>query len=93
MKKKTKATSRGKSLTAAISEERVLQLSNDLSEGIASGSVREWRAVAKYFRDALDQAHNDLNAIRPTVSAMVLGQRCVQHALTEMDGWLKRVKS
>ena len=84
---------RSSALLAASSEERILQLSNDLSEGIKSGSVKEWRTVAKYFRDQLDRAHNDINAIRPSVAAMVMGQNCVRFAHEEMDAWLKRVSS
>lgn len=84
---------RSSALLAASSEERILQLSNDLSEGIKSGTVKEWRTVAKYFRDALDRAHNDINAIRPSVAAMVMGQNCVRFAHEEMDAWLKRVSS
>jgi len=80
-------------LLAAVNEERILQLSNDLSEGIKSGTVCEWRSVAKYFRDALDKAHNDINAIRPSVAAMVLGTNCIRHAHAEMDVWLKKVSS
>jgi hypothetical protein len=80
-------------LLANISDERILQLSNDLSEGIRSGDVSEWRSVAKYFRDALDKAHNDINAIRPAVAAMLTGTSCVQHAHAEMDQWLKKVVS
>lgn len=81
------------SLTSNISEEKILQLSNDLSEGIASGSTKDWRAVALYFRQQLDKAHNDINAIRPSIAAMVHGQRCVQFAHSELSAWLEKVKS
>jgi hypothetical protein len=80
-------------LLAGIDEERILQLSNDLSENIKSGTVKEWRSVAYYFRHKLDQAHNDINSIRPSVAAMVTGMRCVQFSHQEMDQWLKRVHS
>lgn len=80
-------------LVSCLSEDRILQLSNDMSEGIASGTVKDWRAVAKYFRDQLDRAHNDINSIRPSVAAMVMGQNCVTYAHAEMDAWLKRVRS
>ena len=90
---KTKKHQKRPSLVAAISEERILQLSNDLSEGIASGTVREWRAVAKWMHDQADKAQNDINSIRPTVAAMVTGSKCVQYAHAEMDEWLKRVVS
>lgn len=93
-KPKNKATHTTRArLLATISEERILQLSNDLSEDLASGSVREWRTVAKYFRDQVDKAHNDINSIRPSVAAMVMGTNCVTHARQEMDAWLKRVES
>lgn len=39
-----------------IGENRILQLSNDLSENIQSGRVDEWRAVALYFRRRLEDA-------------------------------------
>lgn len=80
-------------LLAAIDEKRILQLSNDMSEGIKSGTTREWRAVAYYFRHKLDTAYNDINAIRPTVAAYVAGRNILNHAGPEMEGWLKRVSS
>ena len=80
-------------LLAVLPEERILQLSNDLSEGMKSGTVQEWRSVAKYFRDQVDRAHNDINSIRPSVAAMVMGQNCVRYAHKEMEAWLKRVRS
>ena len=98
MRKQNKRTQaaqgrRLKRLVSCISEERILQLSNDMSEGIASGTVGEWRAVAQYFRNQVDKAHNDINSIRPSVAAMVMGQNCVNYAHAEMDAWLKRVVS
>lgn len=92
MKKKTYKPKKWK-LTTSISEKRILQLSNDLSENIPSGTVQEWRSVAKYFRDKLDKAHNDLNSVRPSVAALVFGNKAAHFALSEMDAWLKRVES
>lgn len=92
-KTKSAAAVRSSDLLAAVNEERILQLSNDLSEGIKSGTVKEWRAVAYYFRHKLDTAHNDINAIRPSVAAMVLGTNCIRHAHAEMDVWLEKVSS
>lgn len=80
-------------LIAPIREERILKLSNDLSEGINSGTIKEWRAVAYYFRNRMDAAHNDINDIRPTVAAYVAGRNILSHAGPEMEQWLKRVKS
>ena len=33
----------------SISEERILQLSNDQAEGYKTGTIEEWRAVARYW--------------------------------------------
>ncbi len=90
---KTKRKKSKPALTASISEERILQLSNDLSEDIASGSTAEWRSVALYFRKELDRAYNDLNAIRPTVAAMTAGLNMIAFAKAEMNQWINRVKS
>ena len=93
IKQKHKRTASSTALMASIDEERILQLSNDLSEAIKSGTVKEWRAVAYYFRRKMDKAYNDINSIRPSVAAMVAGQNCVRFAHEEMDAWLKRVSS
>lgn len=84
---------RSTGLLAAIDEDRILQLADDLSNNIASGTTREWRAVAYYYRHKLDAAYNDINAIRPTVAACVAGRNILNHAGAEMEGWLKRVSS
>lgn len=89
----SKPKSKKRKLYSNLTEKRILQLSNDLSEGIASGTVQDWRAVALYFRVGQDNAHADINSIRPTVAAMVTGLKMVAFAREEMDGWLKRVQS
>ena len=43
-------------LVRRISEDRALKLSNDLSENIASGTLREWRAVAFFWRAKFDES-------------------------------------
>ena len=95
MKTKQKTLKRGAmdSCMNRISEERILQLFNDFSEGEATGTVKDWRAVALYWRNALNRAINDINAIRPSVAAMYLGQECIKRAHSDMAEWLKRVKS
>lgn len=92
-KKPAKSKKCNQALTASISEERILQLSNDLSENIASGSLKEWRSVALYFRKELDRSYNDLNSMRPSIAAMTYGLDMVHFARQEMAQWLKRVKS
>ncbi len=92
MKKKIKKR-RSQNLIAPISEDRILGLSNDLSENIKSGSVSEWRAVAYYFRQKLDAAINDINAIQPTIAAYVIAISIIGQTTPEMDAWLKRVKA
>ena len=45
-----------------IAEERILQLSNDLAEGIrGTGSRWEWMMVAAYWRDSEDRHIEALN--------------------------------
>jgi len=78
---------------SSISEKQILDLSNDMTEGITSGTVAQWRAVALYFRNKLDLAHNHINAIRPSVAAYVAARSILKHAGPEMETWLQRVKS
>jgi hypothetical protein len=42
--------------------------SNDVSEGNASGNVREWRAVALYFRNLFDKQHQSIGALRMSLA-------------------------
>ena len=79
-----------RSLVAHISEERILGLSNDLSEVIASGNVREWRAVALYFRQQLDALQRKLNAVQPSIAALCTGGRMMTYGIQECQAWLDR---
>jgi hypothetical protein len=63
-KRQSNTVKRGR-LVSQLSKERILQLSNDLSEDIQSGSVQDWRTVAQYFRDELD-----INSIRLSVAVI-----------------------
>ena len=74
---------------AAISEERILQLSNDMSEGISSGTTKEWRAVAYYFRFKMDQLHNRTASLHSTLAALNLSEQMRTMALQEVSAWLK----
>jgi hypothetical protein len=77
-------------LVQPISEARILQLSNDLSENIASGTVKEWRSVAYYFRQKLDTAEQDLSAIQTSIVAATTAEGMRNFALVEMSQWVKR---
>ena len=74
---------------AAISEERILQLANDMSEGISSGATKEWRAVAYYFRMKMDEIHNRTASLHSTLAALQLSEQMRSMALQEVSAWLK----
>lgn len=74
---------------AAISEERILQLSNDMSEGISSGTTKEWRAVAYYFRFKMDELKNRTTSLHSTLAALNLSEQMRTMALQEVSAWLK----
>lgn len=74
---------------AAISEEQILQLSNDMSEGISSGTTKEWRAVAYYFRFKMDELHNRTASLHSTLAALNLSEQMRTMALQEVAAWLK----
>lgn len=74
----------------SVTEDRILQLTNDQAEGIVSGSVREWREVARYWRDQHEQQTQRLMGLLPSVSALSLAKQIEQHALREIEAWAKR---
>lgn len=84
MSKKTKP------LCALISEDRILQLDNDLAENIKSGTVEEWRTVARYFHDENERLCNKLSAIRPSIAALITGSELLRLGQTELAAWLDK---
>ncbi len=76
-------------LIASIGEDRIAQLSNDLSEGIASGSTKEWRAVALHFRHKLDALHEQVTMMRGSVSALCLAENIRTNAIQELGQWIR----
>lgn len=86
-----KATTSEK-LISPLKEEQILKLSNDLSECIASGTIKDWRAVALYFRNEFDRATAELSQVQGSVAALVLGRNCVEHSCNELSRWLERRK-
>ena len=76
-------------LVSRCSEERILQLSNDGSEDIESGTVQEWRAVALYFRNLFDKERQSVGALRMSLAALNIAEGMRGHALREIAKWLK----
>jgi len=75
-------------LVRRISEERILQLANDLAENIASGDVKEWRSVAQYFQNALMKSEQKMAEIQPSLAALHCGRSLFRHALDEIGRWM-----
>lgn len=88
MKNKSKKTKRSP-LCANIDEERILQLSNDVSEFIRSGTVEEWRTVAKYWMHKHDKKNQALLCLKTSCSALNLGTEMQSLAMTEIKAFLK----
>lgn len=92
MRKTTKQSeARASSLKRVVSrcsEERILQLSNDMSEGIESGTVKEWRAVALYFRNLFDKERQSVASLRMSLAALNISEEMRGHALREIAAWL-----
>lgn len=87
--RKKGAAARAQRMVSRCSEERILQLSNDVSEGIASGNVREWRAVALYFRNLFDKQHQSIGALRMSLAALTISEEMRTHAVREIAAWVK----
>ena len=87
--RKKGAAVRVQRMVSRCSEERILQLSNDVSEGIASGNVREWRAVALYFRNLFDKQHQSIGALRMSLAALTISEEMRTHAVREIAAWVK----
>jgi hypothetical protein len=92
-KKVSKKSKSEKCLLSVIDQARILQLSNDLSEGIASGTVREWRTVAEFFRQEHDTLYSRLQSMHSTLAALELGERMRNTALEEVSEWLRSFKN
>lgn len=73
-----------------VTEERILQLSNDQSENINSGTLREWKAVAVYFSREHDRLWNDVGALRCSIAALTAAWKMHAYAFEEMAKWLDK---
>ena len=79
-------------LLAKISEQRILGLSNDLSEDIVSGTVEEWRSVALYFIDKYYDEFYKVVTARDVLVLLNLSDVAKKHALKDAVKWLKKNK-
>lgn len=59
-----------------ISEERILQVSNDISEDMCQASARELVEVVKYFRDKFDDLWEQTQMLR-----MKVGEALIQTSI------------
>jgi len=76
-------------IIAHISEDRVGQLVNDMAENIPSGSVKEWRAVARFFQDRYRSEVNRTANLRLSLAALSIADEMRAVALPEIKQWLK----
>lgn len=79
-------------LCSQIDEARILQLSNDLSENMASGTLKDWRKVAWYWRNQFDRVSRSHDDIRQSVAALCIGSKMIIEGRREMDKWLDALK-
>ena len=77
-----------KPLIAAIPDEKVALLLNDMAENIRSGTVEQWRAVAKFQQRQIQRLLNEQNAVRPSVAALVAGFKMIRFGQAELEQWL-----
>lgn len=91
-KPKYKPKKNPRPLAKEISEERILQLSNDLSEGMASGTIQEWRSVALYWRNCYDQELSKVIDVRSALSPTLLGFNLFKLGVEDLQKWLNERK-
>ncbi len=73
-----------------ITTERILQLSNDLSEGIPNGSLRELRTVAAYWMTEHEKLNNEIMSIQTGVAGVCIGQEMMKVGTAELQAWLNK---
>lgn len=78
-----------KQLVRFISEERILQLSNDLAEGIVTGTVAEWRAVARYWQNSTESERRNMMKIKVALKWGEWSKSAKAIAEKEITEWLK----
>lgn len=55
---------------------------------VNSGTAREWRAVACYFRNELDRKSQDMAGLRISLTALAIGDEMKAQAMREIRAWL-----
>jgi len=68
-----------------LTEERILQMSNDLSEGDCDyGTVKEWQAVVLYFRNAYDRELRKTSNFVHLASLLIIGTELSAAAVKDL---------
>ncbi len=81
-----------KPLVARITEERVKGLILDVSEGIESGDVAEWRAVAIKESMRADAQALNVMRLRDSLAALSLSEDMRALSIREIKAWLATQK-
>lgn len=79
-------------LVAKISKERIYQLANDSTEDIESGTVEEWRAIAKYFQDRYGDSSAKLWDLKRAVKSMIISDRLAETMRNNVHKWMDENK-
>lgn len=64
--------SKSKPIWNDLTEEQILQLTNNLAEDIPGGNARDWAAVARYWRDEAEKRNHQMWADRQRVLSLGL---------------------
>lgn len=73
---------------STLTEKQVWRLINEAASGKASGSTKDWRAVAFYFRARSVEARGELQKLRSLVSDFRIGRRIFSEASDRISEWL-----
>lgn len=60
-----------------------------MSEGIKSGTTKEWRAVAYYFRFKMDKLQARTSTLHSTLAALNLSEQMRAMAMKEVSEWVQ----
>jgi hypothetical protein len=81
-----------KPLVARITEERVNWLINDVHEGLDTGDVSEWRAVAIKESMRADAQALNVMRLRDSLAALSLSEDMRALSIREIKAWLATQK-
>ncbi len=78
---------------SALTPARVLELSNDLSEGEATGTLKDWRAVAYFWRAEADKTDRRLDVLLGAVRSLSMGDDLTAMGLKSARDILAEVRA